>query len=207
MNNQIKAVVFDYGNVVARFDVGAFIKAIIPITSLSIDNLKAALKRSSEIFSDYETGLLTSEQFFERLSVALSLRATRDEFINAYVNIFVPIPTTAELIHQLKGYYRLGLLSNTSDWHFRYQIQKNPVFPLFDAVTLSFRVKARKPDELIYRDILRQLNVDAHNCVYIDDIKEYADAANAIGMLGIHYTTHEELMRMLRGVGVTVVKV
>ena len=204
MNNRIKTIVFDYGNVIAKFDVGLFLKGIAPLSQLPLDELKIALSGSSDIFADYETGLMTSDEFFSQLRHACALSATETQFMTAYVSIFSPIETTADLIFKLKPFYKLALLSNTNEWHFQYQIRPNRVFPLFDAVSLSFRVKARKPSEAIYRDLITQLRVDASECVFIDDIREYVDAACALGMVGIQYTSHESLLRSLDEVGVRV---
>jgi HAD superfamily hydrolase (TIGR01509 family) len=129
---------------------------------------------------------------------------TREQFLRAYNGIFEPIETTRELIRKLHGKYRLGLLSNTSEWHFQYEISRNPVFPLFEAITVSHEVKARKPDEAIYRDMLNKLALSPGACVYIDDIADFAIAATRVGMHGVHYTTHEGLVKSLSELGIRV---
>jgi putative hydrolase of the HAD superfamily len=106
------------------------------------------------------------------------------------------------LIRQLKARYRLGLLSNTSEWHFLHGIRPTEVFPLFDAVTLSFEVGVMKPGEGIYRDALEKLDLPPEACVYIDDIGEFADAATALGLHGIQYVDDETLMHRLAAIGV-----
>jgi len=93
------------------------------------------------------------------------------------------------------------LLSNTNEWDFKYEIEKIKVFNLFDTVTVSYKIKAMKPDKEIYLDTLKKLGLKPEECIYIDDIKEYADAASAIGIRGIHYTNHESLIKSLTGLG------
>ena len=82
------------------------------------------------------------------------------------------------------GRYRLGLLSNTNEWHFDHSIRTVDVFPLFDAVTLSYEVGAMKPAPVIYEDMLKKLGVPAGDCVYFDDIQENVDAGIRAGMHG-----------------------
>jgi len=204
MSNQIQTIIFDFGNVIARFDVQVFLTSLSHFTHLTLEELKLALRGSSDVIASYETGMISSEEFFSRISRNCALTITREQFIDAYINIFTPVRTTIDLIPKLKSTYKLGLLSNTSEWHFQHNIQPTPVFHLFDAVTLSFRVKARKPSEAIYRDMLSQLHTDPQHCVYIDDIAEFTDAAERLGMIGIHYTSHEQLLESLKDIGVRV---
>ena len=200
----IQAVVFDYGNVIARFDVQLYLRAITPHSSLPPHDLVEATRGSSSIFTKYESGGMTSEEFLGAISHNCSLSISRDEFVKAYNNIFEPIETTRHLIRELHGRYRLGLLSNTNEWHFQHEIMHNPIFPLFEAVTVSHEVKARKPDEAIYRDILRKLALPPAACVYIDDIAEFAHAATGLGMHGVHYTANEKLLEDLADLGIRI---
>jgi putative hydrolase of the HAD superfamily len=200
----IKAIVFDYGNVIARFNVQTFVQAIAPFTPLSLFQLGLALKRASGTIVQYETGLITSERFFSTMEEVCSLTITEDQFRTAYKDIFTPIDTTIMLIPRLKPAFKLGLLSNTSEWHFENEIRRNSVFPLFDAVSVSFLVKARKPAAQIYIHMLQQLRFDPRECIYIDDIKEFVEAAKQLGMAGIHYTSHDGLVSSLQNYGVMV---
>jgi HAD superfamily hydrolase (TIGR01509 family) len=200
----IEAIVFDYGNVISRFDVQLYFRGILPYSSLSQVDLALAMKGSSQVIVTYESGGMSSDQFFAAISERCSLQMTREEFVRVYNGIFEPIETTRDLIRQLHGRYRLGLLSNTSEWHFQHEISRNPIFPLFEAVTVSHEVKLRKPAEAIYRDILRKLNLPPAACVYVDDIAEFALAATRLGMHGVHYTTHEKLLEHLSEIGIRI---
>lgn len=195
----IQAVIFDFGNVIYGFDPLVFVNKVAPFSTLQIPDVKTRLRQSTDLFERYETGRMTSEEFFHEITSRLGLGMSREAFIEAFCSIFTPIPSTMKLIEQLKSTHRLGLLSNTSAWHFEHVIATAPVYPLFETVTLSFEVHAMKPAEAIYRDALQKLNLPAADCVYIDDIKENADAATALGMVGIHYTSHDALVQALNG--------
>ena len=201
---KIEAIVFDYGNVISRFDVQLYLRAIAPYSTLSPTEIYQALRNSSGIITKYESGGITSGEFFSAICRKCSLTMTREQFLSAYNGIFEPIETTRDLIRQLHGRYRLGLLSNTSEWHFQYEISRNPVFPLFEAVTVSHEVRARKPDKAIYQDMLNKLSLPAGACAYIDDIADFSQAATSLGMHGIHYVSHENLIESLKALGVVV---
>jgi putative hydrolase of the HAD superfamily len=198
----IKAVIFDFGNVICRFDPKLFVRAIAPYSTKSVPELGAILMNSSDLFVDYETGRISSSSFLELMSVRCTLLCSQEQFTTAFSSIFTPNLPMFALIRQLKPRYRLGLLSNTSEWHFQHGIRPTEVFPLFDTVTLSFEVGVMKPGEEIYRDALEKLGLPPEACVYIDDIGEYADAATTLGLQGIHYSEDEALMQQLKAIGV-----
>lgn len=200
----IWAVIFDFGRVISDFDIEKFITRAAHSSTLSAAELKATMAHSMQVAKRYETGLMTSREFYMSVCRAASLTMSEQEFVRAYTDIFTPKPATLELVRQLKGRYKLGLLSNTSEWHFEFGIRPVGIFPLFDAVTLSFEVHAMKPDRRIYDDMLAKLSLPAEACVYIDDIAEYVTAGRALGLHAVHYTTHERLVEDLMKTGVEV---
>jgi putative hydrolase of the HAD superfamily len=194
----IKAIIFDYGNILSSVDNNRFLEEISRATGKTGAEMDRLIGNSSDYLRKYETGLITSDQFFERVVKQRGLNLDKKAFIKLFTGRFTPISETHELIRKLKPGYKLGLLSNTNEWDYEYEIKKCDVFSLFDSVTVSFKVGAMKPDRKIYLDALDKLGVLADESVYIDDISEYADAASAIGINGIHYTSHEDLVRYLR---------
>jgi putative hydrolase of the HAD superfamily len=199
----IRAIIFDFGMVISTFDVDQFLRNLTPYTGKSIIELRHVLAAVKGIVVEYETGQLTTEEFVSQVFATTNLPLTRDQFRIAYNDIFTPITSTHDLIRRLKPTYRLGLLSNTSEWHFEHAIRTVEVFPLFDAVTLSFEVKALKPAPTIYHDMLAKLGVPAEECIYIDDIQENVEAAQSLGMYAIRYTGYDRLVADLQTAGVT----
>ena len=198
----IKAVIFDFGNVIYSLDNSVFLKRLTKFTELSFAELEELIYRRSGIPRRYETGLMTTEQFYKEMTDLCHLFIPPEEFAKAFTEIFEPIPSTIDLINRLEPHYKLGLLSNTNELDFTHVMRKTDVFDLFDSVTLSYRVKAMKPDEAIYRNALDQLSLGAPACVYIDDIRENVEAADRLGMRGVHYTGHDAMMRILHTMGI-----
>ena len=194
----IKAIIFDYGNIISSVDNNRFFEEISRATGKTGAELDQLIGNSSDELRKYEAGLITSDQFFERVVKQRGLNLDKKAFIKLFTGRLTPIAETHELIRRLKKGYKLGLLSNTNEWDYEYEIKRCGVFSLFDSVTVSFKVGAMKPDRKIYLDALDKLGVRADESVYIDDVREYADAACALGIKGIHYTSHEDLVRYLR---------
>jgi putative hydrolase of the HAD superfamily len=198
VNSLIKAVIFDFGNVIYNFDNNIFLENISKYTDKTPSELNELLYLSSDLPRQYETGLVSSDQFFNEIVSLCNLSIPKSEFIKSYTDIFSPIHSTIDLIKELSDRYRIGLLSNTSEWDFMHVIETCEVYDMFDAVSLSFKVKAMKPDKKIYLDILGKLNARPEECVYIDDMDKYIVAAHQIGIQGIQYISHDTLLHSLK---------
>ena len=200
----IKAIIFDFGNVISTFNNKLFLEKISKHSDKSIDDLNRIIYSESNLPKKYETGKISSDDFFDEIVNECALNISREDFIEAYTNIFSPIDSTFELIKKLNESYRIALLSNTSEWDFVYGIKKISVFDLFEKITLSFEVGEMKPNEKIFEDSLKKLGLKPEECVYIDDVKEYADKAIKLGMFGVNYISYEKLLQDLRKIGVCI---
>lgn len=192
----IRGVIFDFGNVIYRFDNLRIATGLSALCGRPVAEL-ADLVGRSQLPEDYEAGRLDSSAFLEGISNLLGFPFEREAFVRAFSDIFTPIDSTLELIRNLAPRYRLGLISNTNPWHYEQAIRTCPVFPLFDAVTLSHELKALKPDRRLYEDCLAQLGLEPGVCVFIDDRPEFVEGAVRLGMHGIPYTDPESLIGAL----------
>ena len=197
----IKAIIFDYGNVISSVDNDLFLREISAASGKTGAELDEWVSSGLGALRQFESGAITSAEFFDRAVRQGGLGLGEDEFIRMFTGRFRPIKETRDLMRQLKNGYRLGLLSNTNAWDFEYEISRCDVFSLFDTASVSFRVGALKPDSRIYLDALNKLGYSPHECVYIDDIEEYVNAAAALGINGVHYTSHEGLIGSLQMLG------
>lgn len=197
----LEAVVFDFGNVLCTFDNRRILAGLAPLCGLPPAELGRRIA-GSDLPRAYESGEIDSPAFLAGLSALCGHAFPEAAFLQAFTGIFTPIEPVWRLVRRLKPRYRLGLLSNTNPWHFEHSIRPTPVFPLFDAVTLSYEVRAMKPDPRIYADAVAKLARPPAACVFIDDLAENVEGARAAGMRGIHYTGPEALERALRDLGI-----
>ncbi len=194
----IKAILFDFGNVVCRFDNTRFLESLSTLSGQPAETLRVALYEQSTLTQDYEAGRIDSQAFLAGVSNLCGKKLPEAEFIHIYSDIFTPIDATFDLIQKLLSSCQVGLVSNTSPWHFEHAIRTTKIFPLFDTVTLSYEVGASKPDPRLFEDALGKLDVMAEECVYIDDLAPFAQAATDHLMHGITYTTPAALVAELR---------
>ena len=199
----IKAIVFDYGNVIETIKDNMFLRGISSHSDKSIIELNDLIY-NSDMPGKYESGQMSSGEFYQEVVRRCKLSISIPEFIEVYTNVNTPIVTTMKLISKLKKEYKIGLLSNTSEWDFEKIIMPSESYKLFDAITLSFKIRIMKPAAGIYLDIIEKLRLKPEECVYVDDVKEYVDGACRVGMKGIQYKSYGGLVKALRKLKVTV---
>lgn len=69
----------------------------------------------------------------------------------------------------------------------------------FDVVIESSKAGVRKPDPRIYRMMIEALDVDASECIYLDDLGVNCKPAAALGMHAIKVTGEAQLLADLAG--------
>ena len=200
----IKAIIFDYGNVIHKWDNDIFLKEIVRLSGKNYDYIVNIMFKHG-LHDKLETGEISNITFFKTIKNQLNIKISKDEFFKLFNSkLFQEIKTTINLIKQLKKDYKVALLSNTNKIDFDYTIKKSEAFHLFDAITLSFEVGHKKPEKEIYLDSLNKLNLNPDECVFIDDIKEYSDAASKLGIHGINYTSYKNLIKELKKLNIKI---
>lgn len=115
-----------------------------------------------------------------------------------------PEPEMVEAVRQLRGSgLKAGLLSNSwSTDHY----DRKLLAELFDAVVLSADVGMHKPQPEIYRLAAERLGVAPEECLFVDDLRENCEGAEAVGMTAIwHRSPRETIARLseLTGIALT----
>lgn len=200
----IQAIIFDVGGVIVDFDKTIFLKNISKHSPYNIAELNKLIYGEGKLEISYQSGKISSEQFYKLIKEICRLNMSMKEFARAYGKIHTVRPVTVEIIKQLSGKYNLHLLSNTGEWHYEEDWKHLGFREYFNSMSLSYLVKSFKPDKKIYLDALEKLKCEPEQAIYIDDIRDFAEAASKLGMHAIHYIGHKELIRSLKGLGVEI---
>ncbi len=198
----IEVILFDLGNVILPFNhypiaekLATFSRNKHPLDPAHIfDYLFDRLHGS---VNAYETGKISSEQFFQSLKRAFRLQIAFEEFASIWNDIFEENKEVTRMIRSLKGRKKLGLISNTNPLHFDYVLAKYPVLHLFDRWILSFEVGYKKPAPEIFRIAIDWASVAPEKILFIDDLKPHVDAAISLGMQGIQFLSSQQLRERL----------
>ncbi len=198
-----EVILFDLGNVIlpfnhfqiaeklSRFSQNKEFQNPKKIFSFLFDLEKGAI-------NPFDLGKVSSREFFQVIKQRLVLSISFDEFVPIWSNIFVEDQEVSRIIRSLKKRWRLGLLSNTDPLHFGHILSNFPVIKAFDHWILSYEVGFKKPAIQIFQKAIEWASVTPEKILYIDDTKEYVEAARPLGIQGIHFVSAPRLEEELR---------
>lgn len=198
----MKTIFIDFGNVIGFFDHSRAVRRLVAYSPLSAAALDDAVY-GGDAMNHYETGLITSEEFFHISRAAGQLDCSQAEFFDCFADIFARNDEICESIPMLAAKYRLVLASNTSDAHYRkYCDDYADVLSHFSAKVASHEANARKPDERFYRRCGELAEALPHECVFIDDLTKNIAAAEAFGFRGLLYRPGDGYRQKLASLGI-----
>ena len=199
----IKLFVFDLGNVILPFEHR---QIATELYEKSRDKARFApdeiftfmFGRDKGFINDYETGQVSSEEFFGRLKERYKLDITFEKFTDIWNPIFCENPEVNDAILYLKSKgYPVFLLSNTNELHFSYIIEQYPIVHVLDEWILSFEAGVKKPEKRIYEMIFEKMDVHKNEVFYIDDIEQYVEAAKEFGIQGMLFKDAGQLWKTI----------
>lgn len=201
MDKNIKTVIFDLGGV--YFTDGT--KRAIEIISKrwGLDEKLVADVFKGEIGTAYRESKISHEDFWRKAKETLGISAKTEELAKIWLDGYVPIKGTVEIIKELKknGYEILYLSDNVQE-RIDYIEQKYHFLQHFKSGVFSHIVGVRKPNPQIYKYALEESSNPANECVYIDDKPNLLEEAQKLGMSTIAFVNAKETRKKLRELGV-----
>lgn len=83
---------------------------------------------------------------------------------------------------------KLAILSNELDLFYGVEFRRKfPLIELFDVIVDATYTKILKPDPRAYQACLEALNLDATDCVFVDDQSKNVAGAIALGIPTVHF--------------------
>lgn len=111
-----------------------------------------------------------------------------------------PIDGTVKVLENLikTEKYKLVALTNWSHETFPIAQKRFEFLKWFEGIVVSGDEKTRKPFKDIYDITLNRFNIAPEKSLFIDDNLRNIEAANALGINGIHFETPEKLIQQLK---------
>ena len=178
----IKTLIFDFGDVFINLDKKGAMKNALDLFDL-------------ETFEDdmiatnilYEIGSISTSEFISFYKSKFP-KLTETDIRNTWNSIIKDFPEyRLQFIKGLaqKKEFRLILLSNTNNMHIDFIKANVPFFKdfqnCFDMFYLSQKIHLRKPNATIFEFVLKENNLKANECLFIDDTKDNTDRAKQLG--------------------------
>jgi FMN phosphatase YigB (HAD superfamily) len=194
---QISAITFDLGNVLVKVDHLRFCRRLAALAALSPQEVYAQVFESS-LEPGYDTGHLTSREFYQRVAAHFGVVLPYSRFTALWCDIFDPMDSMAEMVQHLGARFPLYLLSNTNSLHFDYiQARFAALLRPFRAFVLSYQVGSRKPEAPIYQALVQQVGRPPAEILFLDDKESFVEAARAQGLAAWQFHSPRELQRRL----------
>jgi putative hydrolase of the HAD superfamily len=186
----IKNIIFDYGNVIFRLD---FDRSQEAWKELGIDNAHDfySHKVQDPVFTAFERGDINAAGFRERIrQITGKPNLTDQQIDHAWNSLLVGVTEgNHELLLSLKPKYRTFLLSNINEIHFDHIMNylKNDFGfegndHLFEKIYYSHLLGKRKPEPEIFEQVLIENNLDPAETLFIDDSPQHIESAKKLGI-------------------------
>lgn len=191
----LRAVIFDYGMVLTGLPDAKAHEAMVRITGLSVDEFEKFYWADRHA---YDEGKLSGVTFWQKVArdAGLSLTPADIEELNRQDAHMWTTQNPAMLAWQrsLKAAgIRTAILSNMGDSVLSKIEREFRWIDDFDVLVWSFQLHMAKPDPAIYQHALQQLGTRPEETLFIDDKLINVEAAQALGLKALEFTTVERL--------------
>ena len=198
----IKAIIFDYGNVLLDWNPRHVYRRYFPDDPEAMESFLREVN-----FMEWNAHQDKGRSFMEGVAILSKQFPQYADLIRAYHEHWVDsigeaFTGTVEILKQLKqaGYPLYGF-SNWSAETFPFAREKYDFFDLFDDMVISGAVGFVKPEPEIYRILLEKVGRPAEECLFIDDSLPNINQANTMGFATIHFKSPVQLETDLKLLG------
>lgn len=198
MTQTIKAIIFDFGNVLIEWDPRHVYRRYFPDDDAAMEQFLHEVS-----FMEWNAQQDKGRSFAEGVAHLSKQFPQYSDLIQAYHNnwkesIGDSLTGTVEILKQLKkaGYSVYGL-SNWSAETFPLVSDRYDFFALFDDIILSGEVGSIKPEPEIFEIALQRIRRHARECLFIDDAPANVEQARRMGFATVLFQSAEQLAEEL----------
>lgn len=196
----IKAIVFDFGNVLYNLNEKLFKDNL---SVLLDENLSEGYpKHLLDASYQYEIGKINTETFIWKIQHYKKGNLNPRSIINCWNSLLDHFPPHRwDFLDKLKDRYKLFLLSNINELHLDtvykhiHKVHGQIDFETnyFDGVFYSHLLKMRKPDKEIYDFVEQMTGLNGRELLFIDDKMENVEAARLNGWNAIVHDPNNDI--------------
>lgn len=193
----IKAIIWDLGGVILRTEEGEHREALASQYKTTRDQLEYEVFASPHGVQA-QIGEIHPDELWEYIGNRFELSPDEiDDFQEQYWAGDQVDEALVETVRHLQGKYKTALLSNAWLDLRGYLETVWKIADAFDVMIISGEVGMVKPDPRIYQKAIDELDIEAHEAVFIDDFAHNIEGARNVGMNGIHFQSAEQTLREL----------
>jgi putative hydrolase of the HAD superfamily len=193
---RFRAVFFDFGGVLTTSVWDSFAD-FLRREGLEPDRIKNLFRHDPEALADLrglETGALTEGEFETKLGRRLGLKDPE----GLIDSMFAGMRPDVAMVAAVREIRATGLLTGliTNSWSTAHY-DRNLLAELFDTAVISAEVHMHKPQPEIYRLAADRLGMATAQCIFVDDLRENCEGAEAVGMTPVRHRNAAETIAKL----------
>ncbi len=187
---KVKNLIFDLGGVIIDLSPVRTVDAFSALSGVAPDDVRKAYLTELEFFA-YERGEISDMEFRTAVQRILSFETTVHEFDRAWNAMLVDLPKAKlNLLDSLRSKFRVTLLSNTNNIHLDFVNQQMlpkvseqiKLDAYFHGTYYSHLVGKRKPEPIIFQQVLEENGFVPQETVFLDDNPENIQSAARLGI-------------------------
>lgn len=183
----MRAIIFDLGQVLVHYEHPKTMAAVAALCQLDGDGANRLFHEVAGAIGVGQLDAAGLHRFFnERAGAVTEIEHFLTAFSAGLSRIDSALAYAVEL--QARPGVTIGIISNTNEAHVAWLDEHLPELQQFDLVIMSNEVGMAKPDPEIFRLALELLEVAPDQTIFIDDLAENVQAAQALGLYGIVHT-------------------
>lgn len=196
----LRAVFFDLGGVIVRTEYQAPRQRLAERFGMDYEDIDRIVfgSGSSSSAAQATIGKITEQEHW--INVMRQLRLPPHDYPQVRDEFFAGDVIDREILdflRSIKPTVRTGLISNA--WSgLRSYILRERFDDAFHKMIISAEVGVAKPNLKIYRIALEQLQVEAGEAVFVDDVLENIKAGERVGMMGIHFKDPASAIKQIK---------
>jgi epoxide hydrolase-like predicted phosphatase len=192
----VRALLVDFGGVLTT-NVWESFSAFCRAEGLEEDRVRQLFRadeRALGLLRELEVGALDEDSFSERFAPLLGIERHEGLVDRLFAGMEPDEPMIDAVRRARAAGLRTGLVSNS--WG-RGRYDRDSFPELFDVVVISGEVGLHKPQPEIFALAAERVELDPSQCVFVDDLRENCEGAEAVGMTAVlHRDTGDTLARL-----------
>jgi len=196
-------ILFDYGNVICHPQADTDLGLMASAARCTVPELSGPYWSYRQ---DYDRGTLDGPMFWQKIGAAVGQSYSAGQIaelirLDSASWLHLRDETLALIKELADAGHRLVLLSNAPA-NMAAVISALPFAARFEHLAFSGCLKAVKPDPEVFHTVLARLGASPEAVIFVDDRSENVEAAAALGMRTVRFTSPEQARTALAGHGV-----
>jgi putative hydrolase of the HAD superfamily len=190
-------------DVLCAYHVDIRIAALAEITGKAADSIRASIWET-DFLEQSDRGAYSAQAYLEEFGRRLDYPLSRAEWVAARKAAMPPFHDVLGLVGRVKKRLPVALLTNNDHLLGDTLDEIFPdLIPLFgDAIFVSARIGAAKPDAACFMHCCTALKVAATETFFTDDLVENVLGAKSAGLMAHHFDGYQGLVQALETHGV-----